>query len=477
MYKRRHVFIYAIILFLLTPLFIFSADNDKIPVTTKSETAKTLFMQARELGDNLNIPKALEAYTKAINEDPNFALAYAERSTFQNSGKDVVSDIQKAVSLKPNVSEGEKLFIDGLEAGLNRDIEKQRDSDEKLVSMFPNDERAHVILGQFYMAQREDNKAITEFQKAADINPKFASAYNMMGYAYKNLEKYTEAENAFQKYISLIPNDPNPYDSYGELLLKEGKFDQSIQNYQKALSISPDFTSSKSGIIMAYIYQGNFDKARSEINNFLSSATTNPDKETAHRLLGISYIYEGNLDKALSAFQDEYKLAEAENDFPDLAAINVRLANVLYEKGNYSEAKDKLKESAEAYNKSMVSEDAKANYKSSLAFDESLIALKSPDSDIAAAKTDNVVKDANLNHQLNSIKAIEKKDGDASLNELNQANQNDPYVQYLMGRSYQLKGDESTAKMHFDKAINFNGLPTVNSALAYYNAKKFYTSK
>jgi len=60
------------------------------------------------------------------------------------------------------------------------------------------------------------------------------------------------------------------------------------------------------------------------------------------------------------------------------------------------------------------------------------------------------------------------------LNELKHANQNDPYVYYLMGRAYQIKGDDQNAKTWFDKAINNNELPTLNSAFAQLNAKKYY---
>lgn len=469
----------AIIFILLSGNLLYSSDVNKIPVTTKSETAKGYFLQAREWGDKLDAQKAIEFYTKAIKEDPDFALAYIERSFFQNSGKDLMADVEKAVSLENKVSEGEKLLIEATQANVNGDVKKEKEIYDKILSSFPDDERVLTQAGQFYSNQQEQGKAISLFQKAIEKNPQFSPAYNLLGYAYRNDGKLTESEATFKKYISLLPNDPNPYDSYAELLLKQGKFDESIQNYQKALSINPNFNSSRTGIVAAYLYQGKPDQARQEINNFLSSANSAVDKENAHRIMAISYLYDGQFDKALSEFDNEYKIAESENDYVNMANIQNRMGLALYENGELDQAKEKFNASLDNFNKSAASQDAKDNFKNNVTYNETLINLKQQDNSSAAAKSQDISissNDENQNkivHKINAIKAIDQKDGDASLNELKQANQNDPYVFYLMGRSYQLKGDQQNAKLYFDKAINYNGLPTINTALAYYNAKKY----
>jgi tetratricopeptide (TPR) repeat protein len=123
------------------------------------------------------------------------------------------------VKLSDEASEGERLMILVAEAGGNAQPKKAFELAQELVSKYPDDERAHFILGNQYFGQQGHDKAIEQYRKAIALNPKFSGAYNSLGYAYRPLEKYADAEQAFRKYIELIPDDPNPYDSYAELLI------------------------------------------------------------------------------------------------------------------------------------------------------------------------------------------------------------------------------------------------------------------
>jgi tetratricopeptide (TPR) repeat protein len=64
------------------------------------------------------------------------------------------------------------------------------------------------------------------------------------------------------------------------------------------------------------------------------------------------------------------------------------------------------------------------------------------------------------------------KKADVCLSELEQANQQNPYNIYRMALVYQLKGDKEKAKEFFEKVINSNPIPNLNTAFALYKAKK-----
>jgi tetratricopeptide (TPR) repeat protein len=476
---RKNLLVLGLIL-LLSTNYLFCADGDKLPITTKSETAKKYFLQAREMGDKLKAPEALNLFNKAVQEDPDFALAYAEKSQFENRGKNFIDDINKAVTLRDKVSDGEKLLIDSRHENLNGNVNKEVEYLEKAVSMFPNDERLHFSLAVVRQTNQMYDKALPELNTAIQINPQFSPAYNILGYVYKNMGNFPEAENAFKKYISLVPNDPNPYDSYAELLLKEGKFDESIENYQKALNIDPVFNSSKAGIFAAHLYQGKINDARNQVNTFLKTAKTSTDKETAHNMLAISYAYEGQYNKAISELEKEYQVARSDNDYPNMSNVQIRTGIVLYENGQYDKANEKFRAALDDFNKSGSTQEGIDNFSNRVNYLQNLVAVKQPNSStMAGARELNQKTDAQvrLSHQLKAIESIEQKNPDVALNELKQANQNDPYVYYLMGRAYQLKGDDQNAKTWYDKAINDNEIPTLNAAFAQFNAKKYSTMK
>ena len=263
--------IFAAVFILLT-VFLFSGcskseDEGKINVTTMSSEAETEFIKGRELFEKLRQRESLEYFENAFSKDNKFAMAYYYHSLANPTAKGFFDDLDNAVSNAENVSEGERLIILALQAGVDGNQKLQEQHLKKLVELYPNDERAHGQLGQFYFGQQKYELAIQHLKKSTEISPNYSLSYNMLGYSYRNLNKFDDAEKSFKKYIELIPDDPNPYDSYAEMLLKQGRYDESIVQYKKALEVNPDFFASHMGISNNLIFQKKYDQAKENCRN------------------------------------------------------------------------------------------------------------------------------------------------------------------------------------------------------------------
>jgi tetratricopeptide (TPR) repeat protein len=474
------LFLFSFVLLFIAGCSTKPKDSGKVPITTSSDEARQYFIKGRDLSEALQGQESLQYLTKAIQEDSTFALAYLIRSAFQPTTKDFFDDLNKAITYAPNASQGEQLEISGFAAGVNANPMKQKEDYEKLVSLYPNDERAHNLLAGFYFGQLDDQKAIDEYNKAVSINSNYSPTYNSLGYAYRRAENYAESEKAFQKYITLLPDDPNPYDSYAELLLKEGKFDAAIENYQKALSHNPNFVSSKVGIAVAYMYKGNYDESRKQLQALYDSARNDGEKRTALFNMAVTYADEGKPDMALSEMEKEYAIAEKNNDYGNMSADQFAMGNLLYETGKYKEALAKYQQSVELFNKTSSSQDLKDNVKLNLLNNESLIAMKQNDFKTASEKAEqymtgvkaisntNQIKTA---HELMGLIALEQKKFDDGLSHLKEANQSDPYVLVFIAKAYSLKGDKQKAKELCEKVANFNALPNFRTTYARIYAK------
>ena len=216
-------------------------EEGKIAITTTSTEAKDDFLKGRDLFEKLRQQESLKYFEGAFAKDNKLAMAYYYHSLANPTTKGFFEDLNNAVANIANVSEGEKLIILAFKAGVDGDQKLQEEHLKKLVELYPNDERAHGQLGQFYFGQQQYDLAVEHLKKSTELAPDYSSSYNMLGYSYRNLENYNEAEKAFKKYIELIPNDPNPYDSYAEMLLKQGRYEESITQYKKALEKNPGF--------------------------------------------------------------------------------------------------------------------------------------------------------------------------------------------------------------------------------------------
>lgn len=453
----------------------------KIPITTSSDEAMKYFLQGRNLFEKLRAQESLQFFDKAVAADPNFALAYLFFALAQPSVKGFFAQFDKAVALVDKVSEGERLWILGLQAGVNAFPMKQREYYQKLVKAYPEDERAHTLLGNAYFGQQEWTQAIEAYKKATKINPDFSQPYNQIGYAYRFLENYTEAEKAFKKYIKLIPDDPNPYDSYAELLMKMGKYDASIESYQKALAVNPNFVASHIGIATNLNFKGKNEDARKQLQKLYGMARNDGERRAAHFATAVSYVDEGNLDQALEELKKQYALAEKINDAAGMAGDLNAMGNILLEAGKLNKAMKKFEKSVTLIKESNLSKEVKNNTKRGFLYNSACVALKKKDFATAKAKCKKYREQVEainnpfqirISHQLAAMIALEEKNYDKAIEEFKQANQQNPYNLYRLALAYKGKGDKQQAKAFCKKAAKFNALNSLNQAFIRSKAEQ-----
>ena len=453
----------------------------KIPVTTSSDEARKEFLQGRDLNEKLLVQDSIQHFDKAISLDPNFAWAELSRAQVSPTGKEFFDHLKKAVSLADKSSNGEKLLILGTEAGANGNAAKQKEYLEQLVSAYPNDERANFALAGYYFGQQDMPQAIQYYKKATELAPNFSSAYNLLGYAYRQNVDYPNAEQAFKKYIELIPNDPNPYDSYAELLLKMGKFDDSITQYRKALAIDSNFINSHQGIAAAQLYKGNADDATAELQKITDKARSDAERRTALFALTVVDVDSGKWDQALAEVDKQYALGEKTNDVPAMTGDLQLKGNIMLEMGKYDEAKALFERGLKMTEDSNLSQEIKDNTRLFQHYNLARVALGKKD--VATAKTEaesfRKGTEATKNpaqgrqaHELIGMIALEEKDYDKAVTELQQANQQNPYDLYRLSQAYQGKGDVNQAKTFSKRAAEFNSLPQINYAFIRAKAAK-----
>lgn len=482
---KKHRFpllVRALTLCALPVLFAgFTGNGKKVPITTSSQDARELYLKGRDLQERLQGQESLQYFEKAIAKDPNFAMAYLNSANSQPSAKGFFAQLGKAVALADKVSEGERLWIWGVQAGADGHPAKQQDYFQKLVAAHPEDERAHTLLGNYFFGQQEFAQAIEEYKKATAIAPDFSQPYNQMGYAYRSLENYADAEKAFRKYIELIPDDPNPYDSYAELLLKVGRFDESIEQYQKALSYNPNFVASYLGMATDLCLQNKHNEARTLLQKLYGIARNDGERRAALFARTVACVDEGNTAMALTEMEKQYALAEKINDAAAMSGDLAAMGNILYESGKYGEAAAKFEMSLQLIENSTLSQAVKENAKRGSLYNAGRVALMRKDLTTAKAKAETFLAQSEtakntfqiwLAHELAGEIALAGKDYEGAIAHFQQANQQNPYTFYRLALAYEGKGDARQAKELCQKAARFNALNSLNYAFMRKKAEQ-----
>ncbi len=460
-------------------------DEGKIAVTTMSAEAKNDFLQGRDLFEKLRLRESLQHFESAFAKDKKFVMAYYYHSLANPTNKGFFEDLDNAVANVENVSEGERLIILALKAGVDGNQKAQEEYLTKLVELYPNDERAQQQLGQFYFGQQKFDLAVQHLKKATELAPDFSTSYNMLGYSYRNLENYAEAEKAFKKYIELIPDDPNPYDSYAEMLSKQGRFEESITEYKKALDIRPDFFASHMGISNDLIYLNRYDEAKENCDKSYEIAKNNGERRFALFTKTVACVDQGDTDGALVELQKQFNLAKNIDDAGAMTGDLNQMGNILFEAGKYDEAKAKYKEALSVMEGSGLADEVKENTRRFNLYNMGRIALmtgKTEEAKKLAGEFNTSANKANNTfqiwqaHYLNGLIALQEKDYKKAISEFEKSNLQNPQTYYYMAVAYSKDGNVAEAKKYAEKCANFNALINLNQAFVRNKANKMLAS-
>ena len=442
--------------------------DGKVPITTRSEEARQLYLKGRSLADVLRATDARRFYQEAAAKDPGFARAYMDLANTAGTAKEFFDAVKQAVAVADGVSEPERWMILGLDAGTKGDVAQQKALYSKLAAAFPKDERALVLLGNFYFGQQDYPAAIAEYDKATAVAPSFSQPYNQLGYAYRFLGKYDEAEKAFKRYIELIPNDPNPYDSHAELLMKMGRFSNSIETYEKALTCDRNFVASYVGIGNDRVFLGQGDAARASYARLTSVARNDGERRTALFWSALSHVHEGATAPALADVEKMSALATADGDGASLSADANLAGNILLEAGEADKAAAKFAEGMARIEAADVPAEVKEAARRTDLYDRARVALVKGDLKDARAKTEESARrvaaarsipfEVRRQHELAGRLALAEKDYALASTELAQASQQDPRVLFLTALALQGRGDTAKAREMCGRAADFNEL-------------------
>jgi adenylate cyclase len=314
-------------------LVLLKKDRDKITKShTQNPEAYELYLKGRF---HLNrrgasIPSSIQYFQKAIDTDPDFALAYAGYA----DGNLVLANY----GLVPP-----KLIM-----------AKAKQAAEKAIQLDPSLPEPYCSLG-FYYTLIEWNwpEAKKNFLHSLELNPRYMQAHSWYGWNYLTIVegKFEEGKKHGEILVKLEPLsayvngtyslilctvgklkqalevcragielDANSFIcmiSEGNILLAMQRYEESIASFKRAMKISNRHHFAVNGLIWNYCLTGNVGKARSLMNELKERA----EKEyIAKTFTALSAAYLGDMDEAFDYLEKAY------ND-RDPILLNLRYEN------------------------------------------------------------------------------------------------------------------------------------------------------
>jgi tetratricopeptide (TPR) repeat protein len=98
---------------------------------------------------------------------------------------------------------------------------------------------AYKFLGNAWFDKGDYDRAIAEYTKAIEIDPRFAVAYYNRGLAWGKKGDYDRAIAEYTKAIELDPEHADAYNNRGIAWVKKGEYDKAITDWTKAIELDP----------------------------------------------------------------------------------------------------------------------------------------------------------------------------------------------------------------------------------------------
>jgi tetratricopeptide (TPR) repeat protein len=152
----------------------------------------------------------------------------------------------------------------------------------------------------------EYEKAVSEFERAIEIEPTNDVAYRGLGLSEQKRGHTEEAEDAYRRLISKRPNFASAYEWLGTFYIAQNRHNDAIAQFRQALTLSPDNGAIEMDMGLAYTNLGQYDEA---IPILQKAATLRPTYSTFNNL-GLTYMRAKRLAEAIPVLEVAVRLAQ-----------------------------------------------------------------------------------------------------------------------------------------------------------------------
>lgn len=170
--------------------------------TPSQEAFRSYALGERQLAQ-ANFAQSIGAYQRAIELDPNFAMAYARKGVaYVAIGNESEGNaaITRAFDLSGKVSERERLYIRvQYNLDVTGDLPQAIDALKLYGQNYPDESRVPTDLSVAYLTLGKFDEAYTQVQRAIAMRPKMGSGYVNAMLALTALNRFAEAKAIYQK--------------------------------------------------------------------------------------------------------------------------------------------------------------------------------------------------------------------------------------------------------------------------------------
>ncbi len=181
----------------------------------------------------------------------------------------------------------------------------------------PHKRRPFFMRGLFYNQQGNLPQALSDFNRAIEIDPNYAGAYNERGKVYSQQGNLPQALSDFNRAVELNHNFAEAYNNRGNIYKGQGNLTGALSDFNRAIEIKPKYEFAFANRGNTYTMQGDLTDAISDLSKAIELS---PDFAGFYNDRGFLYARKGDFTKAWEDIHQAEKLG---------ASVNPQLLNAL----------------------------------------------------------------------------------------------------------------------------------------------------
>jgi predicted Zn-dependent protease/predicted Ser/Thr protein kinase len=326
-----------------------SVQKYDVPIEATTSSLEALknygigIKKADEEGDLASIP----FFKRAIELDPNFAMAYAALSLKYGNlveGSLAVQNATKAYELRERATERERLRIAAAYFSATGQLEKEIQLYEVWIASYPRDPLAHANLGVNYNNSGQYEKGLAENQEALRLLPDSVYTYSNLGRTYLLLGQLDKAKDIVDQAIARKLEDPWLHDTLYQIAFLQGDAAQMEREVAWAISKPGEYVLLGDQSSTEF-YRGRVSKGREYERRVLASAMQADSKETA----AVSQVFAASMEAELGDYASARQDITAALKLSPGLQVQIYAAPTLARVGDFAHARALISELENKY--------------------------------------------------------------------------------------------------------------------------------
>jgi TolB-like protein/DNA-binding winged helix-turn-helix (wHTH) protein/Tfp pilus assembly protein PilF len=260
------------------------------------------------------IRESIKLYRQAIASDPRYAVAYAGIAdsyiVLENSGEVPPTEANplikaaaiKAVELDPNLADAHMVLADSRElewdwAGAEREY-------RRAIELNPGLARAHHWYALLLLNTNRQNEAITEIQRAVDLDPLTDRLYVLEASILYSARQYDRAKKVIDLFEEPSKHSSVVHSLTGMVDLASGSYSDAIAEFTTVASAEPEERDSWSLLCYAYAKGG---KRKEALEAFAKLDQIGQKRYVSPYWKAVAWTGLGDRDKAIAFLNEAYQ--------------------------------------------------------------------------------------------------------------------------------------------------------------------------